>query len=83
MTKHRPYDMGTVNGVRLTYINGNVFATPAHTNKKRNKIYCLICGKETEHEKRLDVIEEREVLVCTVCGSLPTEEDGEDWIGET
>lgn len=25
----RVYDMGEVNGVRLTYVNGNVFATPA------------------------------------------------------
>jgi hypothetical protein len=25
----RVYDMGEVNGVKLTYVNGNVFATPA------------------------------------------------------
>lgn len=25
----RAYDMGEVNGVKLTYVNGNVFATPA------------------------------------------------------
>jgi hypothetical protein len=28
-TRTTPYDMGEVNGVRLTYVSGNVFATPA------------------------------------------------------
>jgi len=32
-TKSKVHDMGEVNGVRLTYVNGNVFATP----KKRRK----------------------------------------------
>jgi len=45
-------DMGEVNGTRLTYVNGNVFATPKEKMSKcmrcgnpmpRNEIRCKVC----------------------------------------
>ena len=39
--KPKVADMGTVNGVRLTYVDGNIFATP---EKKREKVIKELLG---------------------------------------